>query len=132
MGGTFKSFLLGVYVLVRGRSNLRTTVDSRVYRYVHDHGDQRLNIVCKRLYYRVRYQKWYMIDRRYIGFMVSVTTVRNSDNSEWPAALFDWPTAIYPSMSPWFMENSDYQYFQAINAYIDNVIDGIKEKRNML
>lgn len=132
MGAVLKSFLIGLYVLIRGRSSVTTTLVPKVYRYVHKHQGQELNVMCQQLRHRVVYERWFMLARTYRTYKVAVASVRDKDNTEWPGTFCDWPTAFYPEMTPWFMENTSYPYFQAINAYIDSVIEGIKEKRRML
>lgn len=128
MSAALKSFLIGLYVLWRGKATTTTALESGLRRYAHRFEGQTLNIVCQRLRHTVYYERWYMFTKTYRTYKVAVVVVRDRDDTEWPGPMFEWPVAFYPETTPWFMVDTAYPYFQAINAYIDNVIEGIKEQ----
>lgn len=122
MRAAISAFLEGLYVLIRGRSTVTTSVEPRVYRYMHVYRGLPVNIACQRIRHRIVYERWFMITRTYRTYKVAVVGMDGSPSLE-------WPTAHFPEFAPWFMVRSHYPVFQAINAYIDCVFEGAKEQK---
>lgn len=123
MRAAISAFLSGCFILIRGRSTVTTTVEPRVYRYTHSYHGTALNVVCQRVCHHVEYARWFMPDRTYRTYKVAVVGLEGHPEP-------GWPTAHYPEFAPWFLVRSTFPFFQAINAYIDAVIEGVKEQRS--
>lgn len=83
-------------------------------------------MICQRLKHTVRFNKWYMFTRTYHTYKVSVV-ILGVDSGEHSHRDHGWPIAFYPETTPWFMRNTEYPYILAINAYIDSIIEGVKQ-----
>lgn len=117
MGQILASLVVVMHVLMRGKSEVVTTLTPLEYVYRHvirlDNGDERYIVFrCRQHRHVVKYAKWYMVDRVYYTYAVEMINVDG-------LAFNDYHIAHYPHVCAKWLHRSRYPHRCAINAHLD-------------
>lgn len=119
-----KTLMSGVYSWLVGKTSVESAMEPGRFQQNFElkkpsNGKHALflKVFCYRIAHKVRFQRWYIPNRKYYTYKVEVYYVQGSDVTE-------LPIAHYPQVTPIWLNGTNYPFLIAITAYIDAIMKG--------